>query len=546
MESPAASENNGLSPGARKMFQHALNAHRAGHFATARNGYLAVLAEDRQHVDSLRLLSIALHQSGSSEEALVLARGALSLRQDAASWSALGGIARDTQRYEEAENAFRRALELAPIDSIVLNDLALVLSKRGQLDEAERCYRQAIEHNPEHADAHNNLGVLLKRTGRPDAAAAAYRRALQVRPDYPQAHNNLGVLYKESGRLAEAEIDYRRAIELKPDYADACWNLGLVLLELGRYHEAWPYYEARHHPLRTEAISPKPELPYPQWQGEALDGKSLIVWTEQGHGDYIHFARYLPLLKQRGLTRLTVACAPPLRDLLATIAGVDALITHRHDVPRHDFWVFPMSLPMHFETAIDTIPATLPYLHAPLERLAKWQTRISGSRLKVGLVWKGNPGHANDRQRSLPHLSTLAPLWGVTDIDFYSLQKGAGEDEISAAPHVQPITAVAQDIDDFADSAAIIAGLDLVICVDTAIAHLCGALARPCWVLIQHSGHDWRWLQGRNDSPWYPGVMRLFRQAVPERWEETVAELTRELQVWRDAQRPPAALPTAS
>lgn len=524
------------------MFQHALKAHRAGRFSEARNAYLSVLAEDQTHVDALRLLAIALLQGGSPEEALVLARGALSLRQDAVSWSALGGIARDSQRYEEAERAFRKALEFAPEDSIILNDLALVLSKLGRLAEAETCYRQAIEHNPEHADAHNNLGVLLKRSGRPEAAAAAYRRALQVRPDYPQAHNNLGVLYKESERLAEAEIDYRRAIELKPDYADARWNLSLVLLELGRYREAWPFYEARHHPQRTEAVSPKPDLPCPQWQGEALDGKSLIVWTEQGHGDYLHFARYFPLLKQRGLARLTVACAPPLRDVLATITGVDATITHRHEVPVHDFWVFPMSLPMHFDTAIDTIPASLPYVQALPERRAKWQHRLNGARLKVGLVWKGNPGHANDRQRSLPHLSTLAPLWAVPGIEFFSLQKGAGEAEINAAPQAQPIAALAHDIDDFADSAAIIAGLDLVICVDTAIAHLCGALAKPCWVLIQHSGHDWRWLKGRSDSPWYPQVMRLFRQSTPAGWEETVAELTRELHLWRE-RMPPASTP---
>ena len=269
--------------------------------------------------------------------------------------------------------------------------------------------------------------------------------------------------------------------------------------------------------------------------GEAIAGKALIVWTEQGHGDYVHFVRYVPLLKQRGASRVTIACAPPLKALLETVAGVDAVVTQHENVPDHDFWVFPLSLPMHFATSLESIPATLPYLRALPEHVQQWQRRLSADALKVGLVWKGNPGHANDARRSLANLSMLAPLWSVPGLRFFSLQKGSGEDEADNAPAEQAITALGKDIGDFADTAAIVSQLDLVICVDTAVAHVAGALGKPCWVLLPHTECDWRWQKERSDTPWYPGVMRLFRQTQADRWINTIAEIMDCLRLWQEA-----------
>lgn len=519
-------------PSPADRLRSALVAHRAGRLFDAIDGYREILAADANHADALCLLAIVEHRTGHSDEALALIRRALALRPDRIAWSVLGSILKAGRRYDEAEFACRQALELSPERAEILQDLALVLAETGRSAEAEALYRRALELEPDFAEAHNNLGALLKQAGRLAEAEAAYRRALELDGDCAQAHNNLGVLYKESDRLADAEAAYRRAIDLKPDYADARWNLGLVLLTQGRYREAWPCYEARHHAQRSEAVSVKPALSCPQWQGESIAGKSLIVWTEQGHGDFVQFARYVPLLRQRGASGVTLACAAPLKPLLETVAGVDAVVTRCEGVADHDYWVFPMSLPLFFDSALDTLPATLPYLHSLPEREARWRERLGPAALRVGLVWQGNPGHANDANRSLASLSLLAPLWDVPNVRFFSLQKGSGEEEATGAPARQPIDALGADIVDFADTAAIVAQLDLVICVDTAVAHIAGALGKPCWVLLPHSGCDWRWLRTRADSPWYPGVMRLFRQARPGRWDEAIADVAAALARW--------------
>jgi hypothetical protein len=203
-------------------------------------------------------------------------------------------------------------------------------------------------------------------------------------------------------------------------------------------------------------------------------------------------------------------------------------------LPPHDYWTFPLSLPLHFNTTVETIPAALPYLSAPPERLSRWQKCLSMDGLKVGLVWKGSAAHINDANRSLPGLSTLAPLWSVPGVTFVSLQKGQGEDEAATPPTGQPVLHLGSDISDFADTAAIVSQLDLVICIDTAIAHLAGALNKPCWVLLPALGTDWRWLQERSDSPWYPDAMRLFRQTKSGDWTSTIDDVARELRSWVD------------
>jgi len=240
------------------------------------------------------------------------------------------------------------------------------------------------------------------------------------------------------------------------------------------------------------------------------------------------------MLKTRGASRITLVCKPPLKTLLETLTGVDEVILHAESssLQPHDYWTFPVSLPMYFDTTLDTIPASLPYLSALPDRLKQWHGRMPVGKLRVGLVWKGNI--APNPHRSLPGISYLASLWSVPNINFISLQKGPGEEEASKPPVGQPIIDLGSDIQDFADTAAIVAHLDLVICIDTAIAHLVGALNKPCWVLLPAIGVDWRWFQERTDSPWYPDAMRLFRQTRPGDWSETVSEVTTSLKAWVD------------
>ncbi|MGA7750390.1 MAG: glycosyltransferase family 9 protein, partial [Gallionella sp.] len=330
---------------------------------------------------------------------------------------------------------------------------------------------------------------------------------------------------------------FQTALKINPNLAEAHLNIGSLLLSQGRYIEAWPEYEVRYDPNYSGRQSIPPALPFPRWRGESLVGKSLVVWPEQGFGDEIQFARYFPLLKARNLSRLTLVSKLPLKALLEKIEGVDAVVlpSEASSLPVHNYWTFPMSLPLHFATTVETIPARLPYLEAPPERFNQWRNRLPKDGFKVGLVWKGNT--APNPHRSLPGLSTLAPLWSTSDVIFISLQKGPGEEEAATPPAGQPILHLGSHITDFADTAAIVAQLDLVICIDTAIAHLAGALNKPCWVLLPFIGVDWRWLQKRTDSPWYPGVMRLFRQTEPSDWSKTISEVSQALTRWVDERK---------
>ena len=241
----------------------------------------------------------------------------------------------------------------------------------------------------------------------------------------------------------------------------------------------------------------------------------------------IQFCRYLPVLKAKGAAHVALICHPPLKPLFATLDSVDEIIGFDEPLPatHYDFWTAPLSLPYHCATRLGTIPATLPYLQADPERIARWQPLLPPGGLRVGLVWKGSRGFENDPDRSLPSLDVLAPLGEVPGVRFVSLQKGAGEDEAAQPPRELPLVDLGSRLADFADTAAVVAGLDLVISVDTAVAHLAGALAKPCWLLLPDYKADWRWLADRGDSPWYPGVMRLFRQARAGDWSSVVTQL---------------------
>ncbi|MBF0613874.1 MAG: tetratricopeptide repeat protein [Magnetococcales bacterium] len=417
-------------------------------------------------------------------------------------------------------------------DHVELLNLAAICTHRlGNTLTAETMWRRCLELKPGFTDVLNNLGSMYQERLQFAEAEDVYQEALRLRPDFVDLHYNLGLMLKRLRRYPEAEAAYREALRLKPDHIETGFNLGLLLLTQGRYQEGWPLYALRYHPERGEERIAKPKLTCPEWQGEPLTGRSLVVVIEQGFGDSIQFCRYLPLLKQRGADHLTLLCDPPLLRLFQTLSGVDTLATPDQipHLSNHDFWTFLLNIPRHLGTTLETIPATIPYLHPDPERLALWRDRIVHGRWRIGVVWKGYAQHKNDPHRSLPNLGTLAPLWTIPDTRFISLQKGAGEEEAATPPATQPLLHLGGEIQDFADSAAIIAHLDLVICVDTAIAHLCGALGKPCWVLLPAMGTDWRWLDERSDSPWYPGVMRLFRQQKNNDWTDVISRVSTEL-----------------
>ena len=421
-----------------------------------------------------------------------------------------------------AEKCFREAIRLNPEFSEAHGNLGFVLDHQGRFDEAETCYRQALLLDPGCAQVHLNLGVLLAVQRRFEQALAAYERAIQYSPQSPAAWSNLGGLYIGMKRAVEAEICLRRALELDDSYAKARFNLSYVFLRQGRFEEGWGCLEARDWYAALEK-----HLSCPRWLGESLTGKSLLIGYEAGHGDMIQFCRYASLLKAQGVTNIALLCHPALKTLLMTLDGIDQVMSFDESIPKSDwdFWTPLMSLPHRFRTRTDSIPAVIPYLHARPELMNKWESMLPRGGLRVGLVWKGNPKFENDAARSIPNLGLLAPLGAVAGVCFVSLQKGAGEEEANRPPAGLPLVHLGSQIADFSDVAAIVANLDLVICVDTAIAHLTGALGKPCWLMLSDYMTDWRWMNEGTGSAWYPGVLRLFRQSQVDDWASVVAEV---------------------
>ena len=498
-----------------------------GRLPEADQAYRQALRVRPQYPEALNNLASVLKTLNRLPEAERACRLALAVRADyAEAHNNLGSVLGDLKRMPEAEASYRQALSIRPDYAEAHYNLGTVLQNPDRLAEAEIAYREALRINPGAVEALNNLGNVLHTIGRLPEAAATYRQAIALRPELAEAHYNLGYVLKGLRRLPEAQAAYRQAIALNGDYAEATFALSILLISAGQFDEGWELYEARYR--MREFIHGKTVglLPCARWRGEPLAGKSVLVWQEDGLGDMLQFGRYLSQLKALGVTRITVVCMVALRRLFATIDGVDAVLDHQTGLAEaagYDYWTSTMSLPLHVGTTIETIPDAS-YLRADSSLIGHWRARLASlpAGRKIGVVWKGNPRHHNDANRSLSSLAVLAPLWSVPDVSFVSLQKGQGEDEAQSPPAGQPLLHLGSEVTDLADSAAIVAQLDLVICVDTSIAHLAGSLGKPCWLLLPAEDPDWRWMHDRTDSPWYPQTMRLFRQSAGEGWAAVV------------------------
>ena len=441
------------------------------------------------------------------------------------------------QEYAAAEASLRQAIEGNPHFPQAYGTLAYLLhhvDKR--LEEAEKLYRTALQQAPGMPQLHRNLGALLLQQQRFSEAEATFGNALQLEPDNSDNWSNLGSLYLRAQREADAQTCLRKAIALQPGSRTARFNLSYLLLRHGHFSEGWEMFEARDWYARFEQ-----SLKFPRWQGESLQDKSLVLCLEAGHGDVIHFVRYASLLKASGVRHLALLCHPALTRLLQDLPTLDQVISYGPQIPTsgYDYWMPLMSAPyrLHLAHHPDAPQAAapyaeLPYLFANPARCAQWSDRLPAQGLRVGLVWQGNPEFEFDRSRSLPGLETLLPLWQIPGLAFISLQKGAGEAQALEFSRTQPLTCLGHAMQDFADAAAIVAQLDLVISVDSAMAHLAGALGKPCWVLLPDYMCDWRWGSTASDSAWYPGTLRLFRQSAQATWEPVVRALGEALGQW--------------
>jgi tetratricopeptide (TPR) repeat protein len=498
-----------------------------GRVEEADAAYREALTLKPQYAEALNNFAGALKAQRRHAEAELACRLALAVRPGyAEAHLNLGATLMELQRVDEAEAAYREALVHRADYAEAYYNLGIALFRQERFDEAEQAYREALRCQPGLTQARNNFGCVLRVLERFAEAADAFRQALAAAPQLAEPHANLANALTQMGCFAEAESAYRQAIALRADYAEARFGLGVLLLGLGRYEEGWPLYEARYEQPDFVHRQTRAMLSCPQWRGEPLAGKSVLLWQEDGLGDMLQFSRYVALLKAQGAAQIAFVCVAPLHRLLASVAGMDAVLDHGAGVARaasYDCWTSPLSAPLYLRTTLETIPRPV-RLQLDPALLEQWRHTLNALPRgpRIGLVWKGNAKHHNDAHRSIPSLATLAPLWSLPGLNFVSLQKGQGEDEARNPPAGQPLLDLGSHVSDFADSAAIVAQLDLVICVDTSTAHLAGSLGKPCWVMLPERDVDWRWLRERDDSPWYPHTLRLFRRAPGDAWDAVV------------------------
>lgn len=499
---------------------------KAGDFSRAAT-CLAQALEGDPKSETLRLAyANILHLSGNHLAAAVQYELIARVHPDhAEAWFNLGVVRTILGDIDAALDAYRNAVHARPHYPEAWNNLALLEYSRRDYNACEASYRRALLVNPDYQDALYNFAFLLQEQERLQEAVSVYERLIARNPEIAEAQNNLGNTYLKLNRIADAQRCYQETLALNASHKEAPWNLGFASLLAGDYAQGWVGYEQR---LAQHEIERR-EWSVPRWNGRLVPGQRILVHHEQGLGDTIQFARYLPLLSRSGML-VEVLCQKPLVSLFEGTPGV-VLCSSDPDAFTPGDWQVPFpSLGYHFRTRLDNIPNQVPYLMGRPDRLENWQqlfAQLPPAKLRVGLAWQGNPLHRNDHNRSLP-VSFLNELLDIEDCQFLSLQKGAAPASIpSGIKDLGPLLV------DFADTAAAVQCLDLVISVDTSVTHLAGAFGRPTWTLLPYSP-DWRWLLHRSDSPWYPS-MRLFRQPVPGDWASVMREVKREIVSLREA-----------
>jgi len=500
-----------------------------GRYADALAGYDTVLALAPGHVDALYNRGNTLVALDRCDEAVASFDRALSMAPERADVHANRGAAlMELDRIDEALESLDRAVAVDPNNVAALNTRGNALTRLKRYDEALASYDRALALSPGHVHALSNRGLALFELGRCDEALDHYTQALRVAPGFVPAHLKRGNTLVKLKRMEEALASYTRAIALAPNNREANFNAAITRLCLGDFCEGWKQYEYRWD---RKKYAPRPNFPRPIWRGEMdVRGKTILLTAEQGLGDAIQFVRYAPLVAALG-AKVLLGVHRPLTALMATVPGISQVVGPDETLPDFDLYCPLLSLPLAFATDLATIPATVPYLRPHEGRLAKWRGRLAESgRLRVGICWAGSAAHANDCNRSIP-LDRFATILSVSDVDFVSLRKEVSDLE-TAILRRHDVLQLGEEFGDFADTAAVVAQLDLVISADTSVAHLAGAMAKAVGLLVPFSP-DWRWLLERTDSPWYP-TMRLFRQTAIGDWDGPLARVRAELAALAD------------
>ena len=436
----------------------------------------------------------------------------------------LANSLRKIKKYRLALNSFKIALNINPnIPKVYLN-IGLILEEQKKLAEAIDIFQQLIDKFPGFMEGYNKLGITYKKTDQFDKAKAIFKKGIDKDKNYVRFYGNLANVLQSEGKYPEALSYYSKAIQVEPFYHEAIFSRSLLYLLLGKFEQGWQDYE---HRWQLHGVK-KRKFKVPEWHGQNLEDKSLLLWGEQGLGDTIQFIRYVPKIKEKD-GELILECQSSLIPLFKSISGIDQMVDGTKDTPvKYDYHIPMLSLPRIFNTREETIPQKIPYLSPDQRARKKIKQRLAIDKklFNIGIVWSGNPQHGNDHRRTC-ELFRFKTLKTIKKTQLFSLQKGEAASDLKNN-NINWLTDLAPLIDDFSDTAAIIQKLDLVITVDTSVAHLAGALGKRVWILLPYHP-DWRWMLKRKDSPWYP-TARLFRQNKPGNWKKIFKDFKQELQ----------------
>lgn len=522
----------------------AVEKHQAGDLPSAEKVYRWVLKQKPEHPDALHLLGLIAHQVGRHDEAAKFIKAAIQhAPRNPLFYNNLGLVLEAIGDAAAASNAFINAAQLKPdhIEAlrhiIRLNpgyaqahfNLGNALLQNGDHQNAARHFEQATALKPDYSEAYNNLGSIIEKYDKnPEKACKLYLKAVACNDRFKDAYNNLGVLAHNEGDITQAMAYYEKALAVDPNDADVQFKRAMLMLLQGDFENGWSAYQWRQRRAEWESFYPHHDE-MPQWDGKPFHGQRLFVHGEQGYGDTLQFIRYLPRVKNLGGT-VILEVKPPLRRLLQNFPGVDMLAeraANGRPSVEADCYTHLLSLPSLFGTRQDTIPHVINQLHIPPSKINHWRRAVfdaaSKTGLKTGLVWAGRPTHLNDHNRSC-HARYFARLKAIEGVKVFGLQKGPASEQAVK----WDIDNYGESFEDFSDTAAFIRHLDLVITVDTAVAHLAGTMHKKTWLMLPFAA-EWRWMLHRQDSPWYPDI-RIFRQPRPGDWEsviETMAEALR-------------------